>query len=49
MTIDEWVNFYYQSALTNPQLVIDNLRNLGYAEVFNNIGNNIGIVVKSNT
>ena len=30
----EWVNFYYQSALVNPYLVVNNLKNLGYGEVF---------------
>jgi hypothetical protein len=31
--LDEWVNFYYQSALKNAPLVIDNLKKLGYGDV----------------
>lgn len=34
LTLHEWINFYYQSALVNPNLVIDNLRNLGYSHIF---------------
>lgn len=31
ITLEEWINFYYQSSLTNAPLVIDNLRKLGYS------------------
>jgi hypothetical protein len=34
LSVHEWVNFYYQSALVNPYLVVNNLKNLGYGEVF---------------
>ena len=34
LTLNEWIQFYYQSALENANLVIDNLKNLGYEEYF---------------
>jgi len=34
LTLDEWINYYYQSSLKNAPLVIDNLRKLGYNEYF---------------
>lgn len=33
ITIDEWINFYYQSSLKNAPLVIDNLKKLGYTHM----------------
>lgn len=29
---EEWLNFYYQAALKNAPLVVENLRNLGYSD-----------------
>lgn len=34
MIIDEWLNFYKKSAEDNPGVVIDNLKKLGYKELF---------------
>lgn len=36
LEVDEWLQFYTQSAEENPGVVIDNLKNLGYKELFKN-------------
>ena len=36
LTLEEWLNFYYQSSLKNAPLVVSNLVNLGYASLFSN-------------
>ena len=30
LTLEEWLNFYYQSALKHSTVVVSNLINLGY-------------------
>ena len=35
LTLEEWLNFYFQSALKHSTVVVSNLINLGYRELFN--------------
>lgn len=34
LTLEEWLNFWYQSSEKNAPLVVSNLTNLGYGDIF---------------